>query len=82
LPAQEPAAAGVSVGRFPIGKKDYDMTSGDLKRDELSFTRPDVKQRTKFTLDLRLEDGGVLMYGEQQDIGVWPDVRASLRGSG
>jgi hypothetical protein len=60
------------------GKKDYDMTSGDLRRDELSFTLPDVKQRTKFTLDLRLEDGGVIVYGEQQDIEVWPDARVPV----
>ena len=60
------------------GSKDYDMTSGDLRRDELSFTLPDVKQRTKCTLDLRLEDSGVLVYGEQQDIEVWPDAKIPL----
>ncbi len=76
-------SAGKAAAAELSGKIDYDMASGDLKRDEFSFTLPTVDKRTKFTLDLRLEDSGpsassgqgTLVYGEQQDIEVWPDVR-------
>ena len=56
------------------GQETWDMACADLRRSELSFALPDVKERTKFTLDLRLEEAGKLLYGEQQDIEVWPDT--------
>ena len=72
-------ADGKPVAAELAGKIDYDMASGDLKHDELSFTLPKVDARTKFTLDLRLEDSGTLVYGEQQDIEDWPDVNVPVR---
>ena len=33
-----------------------------------------MSQRTKYTLQLRLESDGVFVYGEDRDVDVWPDA--------
>lgn len=48
------------------------MGTGDLQRGLLSFQLPEVKQRTTYTLDLRLEADGKFVHGEQRDLEVWP----------
>lgn len=54
------------------GKDLRSMRSGDLQRGTLTFTTPKVRQRTTFTLDLRLFSNDRFVYGEQRDIEVWP----------
>ena len=60
------------------GKEQSTLPACGIKRDgSLSFKLPAVDKRTNFVLDLRLECGGKLVYGEQRDIEVWPDNAAS-----
>ena len=60
------------------GKDQRHMEACGIVRDgSLSFKLPAVDKRTNFVLDLRLECGGKLVYGEQRDIEVWPDAPAS-----
>jgi hypothetical protein len=50
------------------------LGSGETQRGALSFRLPTVAQRTKFTLQVRLESEGTFVCGEDQDIEVWPDT--------
>ena len=48
------------------------MPSGGLERGEFSLVLPTVKERTPFTLRLRLLADGCFVYGEQRTIDIWP----------
>ena len=55
------------------GKDSRDVGPGGLLRGWLPLTLPEVAQRTKFTLQLRLSSDGQFVRGEDRDIEVWPD---------
>lgn len=54
-------------------KVDQKMEPGTTYRSMLSLTMPSVKQRTKYTLELRLFSEENFCCGEDRDIEVWPD---------
>jgi len=58
------------------GRDRHRMGPGELTRDSLSFRLPAVTQRTRFTLQLRLEADGDFVCGEDRDIDVWPSTVA------
>jgi len=56
------------------GADERDMGSAGFQRGKLSFGLPVVGERTKYTLQLRLESDGEFVCGEDRDIEVWPEV--------
>ena len=54
------------------------MEPGTTYRSALSLTMPEVTQRTKYTLELRLFSEENFCCGEDRDINVWPDAAPTV----
>jgi beta-galactosidase len=59
-------------GTVAKGRDVRKMSTGDLQRGELTLTLPEVAERTKCTLHLRLESDGQFVNAEERDIDVFP----------
>jgi hypothetical protein len=60
------------------GKDSRDVGPGALLRGWLPLTLPEVTQRTKYTLQLRLSSDGQFVRGEDRDIEVWPNTPVAV----
>jgi len=60
------------------GHEERSMDTGDIQRSEISFALPKVKERVLYTLRIDLYADGKFAYGEERDLGVYPDRAAAV----
>lgn len=63
--------SGKTVGFVDVRRR---MQSGDLQRGQFSLCTPPVERRTRFTLRFQLLADGLVVYGEDRDLEVWPQA--------